>query len=199
MTTSKTPDAAFQTASQGPSAAVTLDSVIASHLRTIPDFPKPGVLFKDIGPVLADPALMGRIVRAICGHAEACGARALVGIESRGFLFAVPAALALHVPFVPARKKGKLPGAVLSADYALEYGHDTVEVQRDFVKSGLNYLVVDDVLATGGTAQAVAHCIRQGGGTVAGFSFVLELAFLNGRHALKQAFPDTPVHTILTL
>jgi adenine phosphoribosyltransferase len=176
-----------------------LDQSVAQSLRTVADFPKPGILFKDIGPILADPALMNRIVRALCFHAEECGAGALVGIESRGFLFAVPAALALHVPFVPARKKGKLPGAVLRADYALEYGHDTIEVQKDFVKPGQRYLIVDDVLATGGTAQAVAKCIQQGGGQVVGFSFVLELGFLKGHEVLAKAFPSTMLHSILKI
>ena len=178
---------------------VALSQAIAHGLRTVPDFPRPGILFKDIGPILADPALMGRIVRALCTHAEDCGAQALVGIESRGFLFAVPAALTLHLPFVPARKKGKLPGEVLRADYALEYGHDTIEMQRDFVRPGVRYLIVDDVLATGGTAQAVAACIGQGGGTVAGFSFVVELAFLKGKSALTSVYPGVPQHALLSI
>lgn len=177
----------------------TLESALLSTFRDYPDFPKPGIVFKDICPILAHPALFKDVIQAHCAHARACGANKIIGIESRGFIIGVPTALELGVPFVPARKQGKLPGRLLREEYALEYGTDVVEIQSSGIESGDRILVVDDVLATGGTANAVARCVAQSGIEIAGFSFLLELGFLGGRNMLTQGHPRAPVHAVLTL
>jgi adenine phosphoribosyltransferase len=144
---------------------------LSTTIRDFPDFPKPGILFKDISPLLRDPKLMGRVISEMAQFAKSMGTTQIVGIESRGFLFGVPLALHLGVPFVPARKKGKLPGRVLSQTYALEYGTDQIELQKDAIEPGSKSLIVDDLIATGGTAAAVGKIIRDAGGSLAGFSF----------------------------
>lgn len=176
-----------------------LQEALLAAFRDYPDFPKPGILFKDICPLLADADLFKKTVQALCAHARTCRANKVIGIESRGFIVGVPTALELGVPFVPARKKGKLPGQVLREEYALEYGTDVVEIQREAISNGDRILVIDDVLATGGTANAVARCVAQSGTTIAGFSFVLELGFLGGRQTLAKAHPQIPVQALLTL
>lgn len=180
-------------------ALAPLDQALASSLTSYPDFPKKGVNFRDICPVLADPKLLARVIEAACGHARECDAQAIIGIESRGFLVGVPAAVSLGLPFIPARKKGKLPGELLRAEYALEYGTDIVEMQRAGITAGSRYLVVDDVLATGGTAEAVGSCVAQGGGRVAGYSFILEIAPLGGALRLAKSNPNTPILSMLKL
>ena len=156
------------------------DDVVAA-LRQHPDYPAPGIVFQDIGPLLAQPKLVERVVAAM---AEPFAGRvdAVLGIESRGFIFGVPIALRLGVPFVPARKRGKLPGEVLREDYALEYGAATLETQVGMLRGRV--LVVDDVLATGGTARAAATLVERAGAEVAGWSFLLEIAALRGRGRL---------------
>ncbi len=159
--------------------------IASSRVRDIPDFPRPGIVFKDITPVLADPAAFREIVEALTAQAEAFAPEAVAGIESRGFLFGAPVALALGVGFVPIRKAGKLPAAAIREDYALEYGTAAMEIHCDAVPPGQRVLVIDDLLATGGTAAAAARLIERLGGTVAAFCFVLELGFLPGRAALS--------------
>lgn len=161
-----------------------LTNRIISAIREVPDFPKPGILFKDITPLLQDPTLCSSIVDGLCADVQGLPIDALVGIESRGFLFGVQMAQKLNVPFVPIRKKGKLPFETLSIEYELEYSKAEIEMHVDGIKSGMNVLVHDDLLATGGTALAAAELVKKAGGNVSGFSFLVELAFLNGRRSL---------------
>ena len=155
---------------------------VTKALRQHAGFPAPGVTFQDIGPLLAQPRLLERVVAAM---AEPYAGRvdAVMGVESRGFIFGVPIALRLGVPFVPARKRGKLPGELLREDYALEYGAAALEVQSGMLHGRV--LIVDDVLATGGTARAAAALVERAGATVAGWSFLLEISGLRGRERLK--------------
>jgi adenine phosphoribosyltransferase len=160
------------------------DLIAAKLIRDVPDFPKPGILFKDITPILADP----RAVNEVLGHfgefAKKVQPDLIVGIESRGFILGMPLALKLGIGFVPVRKLGKLPYSRISEEYALEYGTNTVEVHDDAVQPGQKVLIVDDLLATGGTAAAAARLVERLGGKVCGFSFLIELGFLDGRKAL---------------
>ena len=153
-------------------------------IRDVPDFPKPGILFRDITPVLQDPELCGAVVR---GFADVLHERpdAIAGVESRGFLFGVPLALHLGVPFITVRKKGKLPYRTVSLKYELEYGHAEIEMHADALRPGMRVLVHDDLLATGGTAAASASLIKQQGATVSGFSFLIELSDLGGVRRLE--------------
>jgi len=153
-------------------------------IRDVPDFPKPGIIFKDITPVLANPRAMREVVHHMTAYAQECGPDVVVGIESRGFVLGMPVALELDVGFVPIRKLGKLPHQTITEEYALEYGTNTVEMHADAIRSGQRVLVVDDLLATGGTAAASARLIERLGGTVCGFSFLIELGFLQGRKVL---------------
>jgi adenine phosphoribosyltransferase len=156
----------------------------AQLIRDVPDFPKPGILFKDITPVLADPKAMREVIDRFVEFATAHKPDLVIGIESRGFVLGMPLALDLGVGFVPVRKLGKLPYKKISEEYALEYGTNTVEIHDDSIKPGQSVLIVDDLLATGGTAAAAARLVERLGGTVCGYSFMVELAFLNGRSAL---------------
>jgi adenine phosphoribosyltransferase len=160
------------------------DLLASSLIRDVPDFPKPGILFKDITPVLEHPAAFQEVIDLIAEDARSKGCQAIVGIESRGFIFGVPVALALKVPFVMARKLGKLPYDKISEEYALEYGTNTVEMHVDALKSGQKAYIVDDLLATGGTAAAAARLIERLGGCVCGFGCLIELSFLEGRKNL---------------
>jgi adenine phosphoribosyltransferase len=153
-------------------------------IRDVPDFPKPGIIFKDITPVLQHPQAMKEAIDLLTEDARACGAECIVGIESRGFIFGVPIAVNLGLPFVMARKLGKLPYDRISEEYALEYGTNTVEMHTDAVHRGQKAYVVDDLLATGGTAAASARLVERLGGKVCGFGFLVELTFLNGRENL---------------
>jgi adenine phosphoribosyltransferase len=157
----------------------------AQLIRDVPDFPKPGILFKDITPVLADPQAMREVIGQFEEFAARCKPDLVIGIESRGFVLGMPLALDFGVGFVPVRKLGKLPYKKISEEYALEYGTNTVEIHDDAVKPGQRVLIVDDLLATGGTAAAAARLVERLGGIVCGFSFMVELAFLNGRAALQ--------------
>ncbi|HVT11545.1 MAG TPA: adenine phosphoribosyltransferase [Fimbriimonadaceae bacterium] len=156
----------------------------ARLIRDVPDFPKPGILFKDITPVLEHPNAMQEVVDLITDDARAKGAEVVVGIESRGFIFGVPVALALGVPFAMARKLGKLPYDKISEEYALEYGTNTVEMHVDAIKPGQRAYIVDDLLATGGTAAAAARLVERLEGKVCGFGCLIELTFLHGRETL---------------
>ena len=163
-----------------------LEQRLSTAIRAVPDFPKPGILFRDITPVLEDPALGKSITEGFRERLAGIQIDAIAGIESRGFLFGVPLALALGVPFLTVRKKGKLPWRTVSYKYDLEYGSAEVEMHVDSVRPGMRVLVHDDLLATGGTAIAAAELVRMQGGTVVGFSFLIELSFLEGLKRLEQ-------------
>ena len=157
--------------------------LVADHLRDIPDFPKPGVLFKDFTPLLAD----GDALRAVADHvAQRYAGRvdAVVGIEARGFILGAATAYSLGVGFVPVRKAGKLPSETYAATYTLEYGTATLEIHVDAFVEGHRVLIMDDVLATGGTAAATCELVERAGGEVVAIDVVLEIGFLHGRHAL---------------
>jgi adenine phosphoribosyltransferase len=159
-----------------------LEQLIKSKIRDVPDYPQPGILFKDITPLLADAAALRMVVAAL---GEGFGPIDVVtGIEARGFILAAPVAYHLGAGFVPVRKQGKLPAATYAESYQLEYGAATIEVHTDAFTPGQRVLIVDDVLATGGTARAAAELVRRAGADVAGVSVLLELAALNGRAKL---------------
>ncbi len=157
-----------------------------SLIRDIPDFPKPGILFKDITPVLQNPPAFQEIITKLAGRAStlSAGVTIVAGIESRGFIFGAPMAIELGASFVPIRKQGKLPYHVHSEEYALEYGASTLEIHNDAIKPGWEVVIVDDLLATGGTAAAAVRLVERCGGRVLGCLFVIELEFLSGRAAL---------------
>jgi len=157
---------------------------LKTRIRDIPDFPKPGIVFKDITPLLGDPWAFEQVITSFADRYRDQHVGAVLGTESRGFIFGAPLALRLSVPFVPVRKPGKLPFNTLSESYALEYGTDSLEVHVDAVKPGTPVVVVDDLLATGGTAAATVKLARQLGADVIGTAFVIELEFLSGRDKL---------------
>ncbi|MBJ6761732.1 adenine phosphoribosyltransferase [Corallococcus sp. H22C18031201] len=165
-------------------ADLTLVSDLKAILRDVPDFPKPGITFKDITPMLADPRLFGRVIHAMCAPFRGQRITKVVGVEARGFLLGAPMALALDAGFVPARKPGKLPHRSIVERYSLEYGADGVEMHEDAILQGERILVVDDVLATGGTAEATARLVSRLGGELVGFSFLITLDFLEGPRRL---------------
>jgi adenine phosphoribosyltransferase len=171
-----------------PAAGSELAALIASRVRDIADYPRPGVMFKDITPLLADGAALRAVVAALAAgqrrRGEPGGVDKVAGIEARGFILAAPAALELGAGFVPVRKQGKLPGPTYAQSYDLEYGSATIEVHQDAFTPGERVLIVDDVLATGGTAAATAELVRKAGAEVAGSVVVLELSFLAGRDKL---------------
>ncbi len=159
---------------------------ILSQIRDVADYPEPGIVFKDITPLLRDGDGLSTVIDALADPWRGRGIDVVAGIEARGFIFGAPVALALGAGFVPIRKAAKLPGPTLSERYGLEYGTDTIEIHADAVGSGDHVLVLDDVLATGGTAKAAAALIERGGATVAGLSFLLELDFLAGRERIDH-------------
>lgn len=154
-------------------------------IREVPDFPKPGILFYDITTLLKDKMGLRIVIDALSEHYRHAGIDVVLGIEARGFIFGPALAYALGTGFVPVRKPKKLPAEIVSVEYQLEYGFDSLEIHKDAIESGQNVLIVDDVLATGGTACAVAKLVEKLGGRVAGLGFVLELLFLNGQAKLK--------------
>ncbi len=157
-------------------------AALRALVRDVPDFPQPGILFRDITPLLGDARAFRAAVDAIAAAHR--GVESVVAIESRGFIFGAPVAYALGVGLVPVRKLGRLPGATLSESYDLEYGTNTVEVHRDAIRSGERVLIVDDLLATGGTIRAAATLVERLGGVVAGVAVLAELSALNGRALL---------------
>jgi adenine phosphoribosyltransferase len=159
---------------------------LREYIRDVPDFPKPGVMFKDITPLLADPDAFAYAVAKMGAHFATRPIDAIAAAEARGFLFAAPIALELHKPLIPLRKPGKLPYTTHSFKYDLEYGSAELHVHTDAVDGGMNVLLVDDVLATGGTMAAACKLIEQAGGTVAACAFLIELSFLRGRAALTD-------------
>ncbi|MCI0686882.1 MAG: adenine phosphoribosyltransferase [Sporichthyaceae bacterium] len=159
---------------------------LASHIRDVPDYPKPGILFKDITPLLADPAGFATAVDALANEFAGEQVDKVVGIEARGFILAAPVALRLGAGFVPVRKAGKLPSATYEVSYALEYGEETLQVHQDAFTPGERVLIVDDVLATGGTVAATLDLVRRCGATVLGAVVLMELEFLHGRDRLPE-------------
>ena len=153
-------------------------------IRDVPGFPRAGIVFKDITPILADPALFRETLEALGRPFKGGSVEKVLGIESRGFIFGPPLAVQLDAGFVPARKPGKLPRETISETYALEYGSDALEIHRDALRKGERVLVVDDLLATGGTAAAAARLVKRQGAEVVGVAFVIELEFLKGRDRL---------------
>jgi len=172
-----------------------LADLVASRVLDVPDFPKPGIVFKDLMPLFADGPAFRQVIDGIVEYHGAGGFDVVAGVEARGFVVAAAIAYGTGTGVVPVRKAGKLPRPTFSASYALEYGEATLEVHRDAFVAGQRVLVVDDVLATGGTAGAALDLVEQAGGTVAGFTVLLELGFLGGRERLA---PRT-VHALLTV
>lgn len=168
---------------------------LADHLRDVADFPTPGVLFKDLTPLLADVDAFRFAVDALADHAAGMPVDKVVGIEARGFIFAAPVAYRLGAGFVPVRKPGKLPWTTVTETYALEYGTDSLDIHDDALAAGEAVYIVDDVLATGGTAAATCALVERVGGRVAGLAFVVELAGLGGRARL----PDRDILSLVTL
>lgn len=158
---------------------------LRAHVREVPDFPKPGILFRDLTPLMAHPAAFQETVDRLAGHVDRLSARTIVGIESRGFIFGAAVAARLGAGFVPMRKPGKLPGPTRLRRYDLEYGTDGVELHEDALGHGPRVVLIDDVLATGGTANAAIHLLRELGADVAAALFVLELTALNGRKRME--------------
>jgi adenine phosphoribosyltransferase len=167
---------------------------LTDYIRDIPDFPKPGILFKDITPLLANPDAFAAAVRLLSDHYRGARIDAIAAAEARGFLFAAPMALDLKLPLIPLRKPGKLPYRTYSLKYELEYGSAELQMHVDGFEQGARVLLVDDVLATGGTMEAGAKLITQAGGVVAACAFLVELSFLKGRERLK----DYEVYSLLT-
>jgi len=166
---------------------------LKDHIRGIPDFPKPGILFYDIGTLINNGPAWRETVQRLTDVIRTGKPDILIGIESRGFLVAAPVAVALGIGFVMMRKKGKLPGATIAHCYTLEYGEDIIEVQEGMLKKGQRAVVVDDLLATGGTAAAAVALARRVGATVSEAAFIIELSFLEGRKKL-----DVPVSSLIT-
>ena len=157
-----------------------------SHIVDIPDYPEPGVVFKDITPLFGNPEALKAMVDALAEHFAGMGITKVVGPEARGFMVGVPVAVALGAGFVPARKPGKLPREVRSESYDLEYGSDELQIHADAIEPDDVVLIVDDLVATGGTAEAQAKLIKQFGASLAGMGFLMELAFLNPRQAIAK-------------
>ncbi|MFV2197299.1 adenine phosphoribosyltransferase [Nocardiopsis sp. LOL_012] len=176
-------------------STIPVSDLIRSRVRDVPDFPKPGIVFKDITPLLGDREAFGAAVRQLTEPFRDAGVDRVLGLEARGFIFGAPVALALGAGFVPARKPGKLPSETLGQAYDLEYGTATVEIHSDAIPRGGRVLVVDDVLATGGTGRAAVDLVRRAGGTVVGFSVLMELSVLAGREKLS----DVELHTLLSV
>jgi len=177
-----------------PQSRVPADGMLEGLIRDIPDFPKPGVVFKDITPLLADTVAFRSTVDGLSDAFAGLEVDRVLGVEARGFIIAAPVAYHFGAGFVPVRKAGKLPWQIEREEYELEYGTDLLEVHRDAVRPGERVLIIDDVLATGGTAAATARLVDKLGGEVIGFGFVIELLFLGGRSQLGSV----PVHSLVT-
>ena len=169
-------------------------AALKALVRTVPDFPKPGILFYDITTLLKDRTGFAQLIDALAAHYLERKIDLVLGIEARGFIFAPAVAYALNAGFVPVRKPKKLPSLVERVEYELEYGTDILEIHKDAIQPGQKVLIVDDVLATGGTAKAVAHLIEKLGGNLVGLSFVVELDFLNGRAKLPGHAVNSLLH-----
>lgn len=176
-----------------------IQELLLSRIRDVADYPEQGVMFKDITPLLADPAAFTALTDALADVAGATGATKIVGLEARGFILGAPVAVRAGLGFVPVRKAGKLPGATLRQAYDLEYGSAEIEVHAEDLTEADRILIVDDVLATGGTAQAAIQLIQRAGAQVAGVAVLMELGFLGGRARLEQALDGAPLEALLQL
>jgi len=166
---------------------------LKATIRDVKDFPKEGVVFKDITTLLKDAKAFRQAVEALCEPYQSKRLDVIVGIESRGFIFGGAMAVELGVGFIPARKPGKLPAETVKEEYALEYGTDAIEIHRDGICNGMQVLIVDDLLATGGTAEATVSLVKKLGGEIIGIAFLIELGFLRGREKLK----NVPIHVLM--
>ncbi|GHE02295.1 adenine phosphoribosyltransferase [Streptomyces alanosinicus] len=173
--------------------------LLLSRIRDVADHPEPGVMFKDITPLLADPAAFTALTDALAGIAANTGATKIVGLEARGFILGAPVAVRAGLGFIPVRKAGKLPGATLRQAYDLEYGSAEIEVHAEDLTAGDRVLIVDDVLATGGTAEAAIQLIQRAGAQVAGLAVLMELGFLAGRARLAPALDGAPLQALLQI
>jgi adenine phosphoribosyltransferase len=176
-----------------------IKELLLSRIRDVADYPEPGVMFKDITPLLADPAAFTALTDAFAEIAVRTGATKIVGLEARGFILGAPVSVRAGLGFVPVRKAGKLPGATLSQSYDLEYGSAEIEIHAEDLTPEDRILVVDDVLATGGTAEAAIQLIHRAGAQVSGVAILMELTFLNGRPRLESALDGAPVESLLTV
>ena len=167
---------------------------LEAAIRNVPDFPKPGIQFKDITPVLGDATLFAGSIDLLAAHHADSRIDAVVGIDARGFIFAAAAARQLNTAFVPIRKKGKLPYKTIEENFQLEYGEDTVAIHEDALQPGARVLLLDDLLATGGSAAAAAKLVRKVGAEIVEIGFLIELSFLNGREKLS----GHPIHSLIT-
>lgn len=174
----------FQFRSTGASSANHMD--LREYIRDVPDFPEPGIFFKDITPLLGDVKAFDYAITQLANHYRDADFDVIVPVESRGFLFGAPLAQALGKSIVPVRKPGKLPSKTYSAEYTLEYGTNTLEIHVDGVENGRKVLIMDDLLATGGTLAAAARLVEKAGGTVIGVGVIIELTFLEGRKLLSE-------------
>ncbi|MET9235996.1 adenine phosphoribosyltransferase [Streptomyces cellulosae] len=176
-----------------------LSALLLSRIRDVADYPEPGVMFKDITPLLADPKAFDALTDALADVARRADATKIVGLEARGFILGAPVAVRAGLGFIPVRKAGKLPGATLRQSYDLEYGSAEIEVHAEDLGAEDRVLVVDDVLATGGTAEASVQLIRRAGAQVAGLAVLMELGFLDGRARLEPALAGAPLEALLTV
>ncbi|MGH3310454.1 MAG: adenine phosphoribosyltransferase [Streptomyces sp.] len=173
--------------------------LLVGRIRDVADYPQSGVMFKDITPLLADPVAFTALTDSLARICAERGATKVVGLEARGFILAAPAAVRAGLGFIPVRKAGKLPGATLSQSYDLEYGSAEIEVHAEDLTADDRVLIIDDVLATGGTAEASLELIRRAGAHVAGLAVLLELGFLGGRDRLAPALRDAPLDALVTV
>ncbi|WP_411106649.1 adenine phosphoribosyltransferase [Streptomyces sp. cmx-4-9] len=173
--------------------------LLLSRIKDVPDYPKPGVMFKDITPLLADPKAFGALTDTLVDLAGRYGATKIVGLEARGFILAAPVAVQAGIGFVPVRKAGKLPGATLAQSYELEYGSAEIEIHAEDLSAGDRVMVIDDVLATGGTAEASLELIRRTGAEVAAVAVLMELSFLPGRARLAGPLGDAPLDALIVV
>jgi adenine phosphoribosyltransferase len=173
--------------------------LLLSRIRDIADYPQPGVKFKDITPLLADPKAFSALTDALAELCVRHGATKIVGLEARGFILAAPVAVRAGLGFIPVRKAGKLPGATLSQAYELEYGTAEIEVHAEDLGGGDRVIVIDDVLATGGTAEASLELVRRAGAEVVGVAVLMELGFLDGRSRLEPALHGAPLDALITV
>ncbi|GGS37534.1 adenine phosphoribosyltransferase [Streptomyces parvus] len=181
------------------STTESLRELLLSRIRDVADYPKPGVVFKDITPLLADPVAFTALTDALAELCVRHGATKIVGLEARGFILAAPVAVRAGIGFVPVRKAGKLPGATLSQTYELEYGSAEIEIHAEDLDAEDRVMVIDDVLATGGTAEASLDLIRRAGAQVAGVAVLMELGFLKGRARLEPGLAGTPLEALITV
>ncbi|MFD7550872.1 adenine phosphoribosyltransferase [Streptomyces sp. NPDC059816] len=176
-----------------------VSELLLSRIRDVADYPEPGVVFKDITPLLADPETFTALTDTLTELTLRYGATKVVGLEARGFILGAPVAVRAGVGFIPVRKAGKLPGATLSQSYDLEYGSAEIEVHAEDLTPEDRVMVIDDVLATGGTAEASLSLIRRAGASVAGVAVLMELGFLNGRTRLEAALDGAPLQSLITI